>query len=80
MGAVEGFNDKGSVTPKMVYGFKSYEHAEIALFHRLGDPPEPPGSPTDFREEPKLRAMPYACVPCSRRFSPRAQAWNRRKR
>lgn len=42
MGAVEGFNNKARVTTKMAYGFKSYEHAEIALFHRLGDLPEPP--------------------------------------
>ena len=42
MGAVEGFNNKARVTTKMAYGFKRYEHAEIALFHRLGDLPEPP--------------------------------------
>jgi len=42
MGAVEGFNNKARVTTKMAYGFRSYEHAEIALFHRLGDLPEPP--------------------------------------
>jgi transposase len=42
MGAVEGFNNKARVTTKMAYGFKTYEHAEIALFHRLGDLPEPP--------------------------------------
>lgn len=41
MGAVEGFNNKARVTTKLAYGFKSYEHAEIALFHRLGDLPEP---------------------------------------
>ena len=41
MGAVEGFNNKARVTTKMAYGFRSYEHAEIALFHRLGDLPEP---------------------------------------
>lgn len=41
MGAVEGFNNKARVTTKIAYGFRSYEHAEIALFHRLGDLPEP---------------------------------------
>ena len=41
MGAVEGFNNKARVTTKMAYGFRTYEHAEIALFHRLGDLPEP---------------------------------------
>lgn len=42
MGAVEGFNNKARVTTKLSYGFRSYEYAEIALFHRLGDLPEPP--------------------------------------
>lgn len=42
MGAVEGFNNKARVTTRMAYGFRSYEHAEIALFHRLGALPEPP--------------------------------------
>jgi transposase len=41
MGAVEGFNNKARVTTKLAYGFRSYEHAEIALFHRLGRLPEP---------------------------------------
>jgi len=42
MGAVEGMNNKARVTTKLAYGFKSYDHAEIALFHRLGALPEPP--------------------------------------
>ena len=42
MGAVEGFNNKARVTTRIAYGFRTYEHAEIALFHRLGDLPEPP--------------------------------------
>jgi hypothetical protein len=25
----------------LAYGFRTYEHAEIALFHRLGELPEP---------------------------------------
>ena len=41
MGAVEGFNNKARVATKMAYGFRSYDHAEIALFHRLGALPEP---------------------------------------
>jgi len=41
MGAVEGLNNKARVTTKLAYGFRSYEHAEIALFHRLGKLPEP---------------------------------------
>lgn len=41
MGAVEGLNNKARVTTKLAYGFRSYEHGEIALFHRLGKLPEP---------------------------------------
>jgi len=41
MGAVEGMNNKARVTTKLAYGFRSYEHGEIALFHRLGNLPEP---------------------------------------
>jgi transposase len=42
MGAVEGMNGKARITTKLAYGFRSYDHAEIALFHRLGKLPEPP--------------------------------------
>lgn len=41
MGAVEGFNNKARITTKLAYGFRTYDHAEIALFHRLGALPEP---------------------------------------
>lgn len=41
LGAVEGLNNKARVTTKLAYGFRSYDHAEIALFHRLGQLPEP---------------------------------------
>ena len=40
-GAVEGFNLKARVTTRIAYGFRSYDHAEIALYHRLGNLPEP---------------------------------------
>jgi transposase len=40
-GAVEGFNLKARVTTRMAYGFRSYDHAQIALYHRLGKLPEP---------------------------------------
>jgi transposase len=40
-GAVEGFNLKARVTTRMAYGFRSHDHAEIALYHRLGNLPEP---------------------------------------
>lgn len=42
LGAVEGMNGKARVTTKLAYGFRTYDHAEIALFHRLGKLPEPP--------------------------------------
>jgi transposase len=42
LGAVEGLNNKARVTTKLAYGFRSYDHGEIALFHRLGNLPEPP--------------------------------------
>jgi transposase len=42
IGAVEGFNNKARVTTKKAYGFRSYEHVEIALYHALGNLPEPP--------------------------------------
>jgi len=42
MGAVERMNNKARVTTKLAYSFGTYEHAEIALFHRLGALPEPP--------------------------------------
>jgi len=40
-GATEGFNNKARITTRMAYGFRTYEHAEIALYHRLGALPEP---------------------------------------
>lgn len=40
-GATEGFNNKARITTRMAYGFRSYEHARIALYHALGDLPEP---------------------------------------
>jgi transposase len=40
-GATEGFNNKARITTRKAYGFRSYQHAEIALYHALGDLPEP---------------------------------------
>jgi transposase len=40
-GATEGFNNKARITTRMAYGFRTYKHAEIALYHRLGALPEP---------------------------------------
>ncbi|HMA93890.1 MAG TPA: transposase, partial [Polyangiaceae bacterium] len=40
-GAVEGFNLKARVTTRIAYGFRSFDHAQTALYHRLGKLPEP---------------------------------------
>lgn len=40
-GAVEGFNNKARVTTRKAYGFRTYRHAEIALYHALDNLPEP---------------------------------------
>jgi transposase len=38
-GATEGFNNKARVTTRRAYGFRSYEHAEIALYQYPSDLP-----------------------------------------
>ncbi len=40
-GIVEGFNLKAKLTMRKSYGFKRFENIEIALFHTLGNLPEP---------------------------------------
>jgi transposase len=40
-GATEGFNNKARITTRKAYGFRTYDHAEIALYHSLGELPEP---------------------------------------
>jgi len=41
-GIVEGLNNKIKLTMRKSYGFKSYKTIEIALYHSLGNLPEPP--------------------------------------
>jgi transposase len=41
LGAVEGLNNKAKVTTKKAYGFKSFEVIKLALYHTLGNLPEP---------------------------------------
>lgn len=41
LGCVEGFNNKAKVVTKRSYGFRSYDQLKIALYHTLGDLPEP---------------------------------------
>jgi transposase len=40
-GAVEGLNNKAKLTLRKAYGFRTYKAIEIALFHTLGNLPEP---------------------------------------
>ena len=38
---VEGFNNKAILTTRKAFGFRTFKAAELALFHTLGDLPEP---------------------------------------
>lgn len=40
-GIVEGFNGKAKLTMRKSYGFRTYEMLELALYHALGNLPEP---------------------------------------
>jgi len=41
-GIVEGLNCKAKLTMRKAYGFRTFEGLEMALYHQLGDLPEPP--------------------------------------
>ena len=43
-GVVEGFNNKAKLAIRRAYGFRTYEAAEIALYHALGSLPMPQGT------------------------------------
>ena len=40
-GVVEGLNNKAKLSTKMAYGYGTFKILEMALYHRLGDLPEP---------------------------------------
>ena len=40
-GVVEGFNYNVKLSMRKAYGFRTYEGAEVSLYHRLGQLPEP---------------------------------------
>ena len=40
--AVEGLNNKARVVTRRSYGFREFRVLEVALYHTLGDLPEPP--------------------------------------
>jgi len=41
LGAVEGLNNKAKVTTKKAYGFRNFVGIKLALYHTLGNLPEP---------------------------------------
>jgi hypothetical protein len=54
---VEGFNNKAKLTTRKAYGFRSYRCLEIALYHTLGQLPEPEAT-TDSAEEAQFQSPP----------------------
>ncbi len=42
--AVDGFNNKAKLTTRKAFGFRTFKALEVALFHTLGDLPEPTGT------------------------------------
>jgi len=40
-GIVVGFNNKAKLTRRKSYGFREYETIELALYHQLGNLPQP---------------------------------------
>ncbi|MEW5725562.1 MAG: transposase, partial [Thermodesulfobacteriota bacterium] len=40
-GVVEGLNGKAKLITKRAYGFRTYKCLEIAMYHGLGQLPEP---------------------------------------
>ena len=40
-GIVEGFNNKAKLTTRKAYGFRTFPAIQVALYHQLGDLPEP---------------------------------------
>lgn len=40
-GVIEGLNNKAKLTTKKAYGYKSFRTLEVALYHTLGELPEP---------------------------------------
>jgi transposase len=47
-GVVEGLNNKAKVTLRKSYGFRTYRVLELALYHSLGNLPEPESTPDFF--------------------------------
>ncbi|SAL85700.1 ISBma1, transposase [Caballeronia choica] len=47
-GVVEGLNNKAKITMRKAYGFRTFRATEIALYHALGNLPEPPSTHTFY--------------------------------
>jgi transposase len=45
-GIVEGFNNKAKLTMRKSYGFREFETIDLALYHQLGNLPEPESAHT----------------------------------
>ena len=58
-GATDGFNNKARITTRKAYGFRSYEHAEIACTTPSASYPSPTDSPTDSAEEAENEESPH---------------------
>lgn len=44
LGAVEGFNNKAKLTTRKSYGFRTLQGVQTALYHAMGNLPEPSGT------------------------------------
>ena len=53
-GAVKGLNNKAKLTTRKAYGFRTYEGIQTALYHTLGDLPEPEFT-HEFSAEERVR-------------------------
>ena len=43
-GVVEGMNNKLKLTVRKAFGFRTFKATEVALYHALGNLPEPPST------------------------------------
>jgi transposase len=60
-GVVEGLNNKAKVTMRKSYGFRTYRVLELALYHSLGNPPEPESAHDFFRRTKEANRESQSC-------------------
>src|SRR5712664_2748461 len=58
-GVVEGLNNKAKVTMRKSYGFRTYRVLELALYHSLGNLPEPELTHDFFRRVKNRKRRPF---------------------